>query len=195
MTAAMPPEVFAEREAAVPMKRAGEPAEVAGAGGIPGFDLGQLHHRHGHRGRRRPIHMTPVAVSAAAGIGTIVLNRPEQLNAVNVELAVALERALVTLARSRRSTSVLIRGANGNFCAGGDFAEVRTSARRGARSLEFICSRPSAGPATPSPRSRFPSWRLSRASPQRAVSSSCRPPTSCWSAMTRGSPTTTSGSA
>jgi 3-oxoacyl-[acyl-carrier protein] reductase len=31
MTAAMLPEVFAEREAAVPMKRAGEPAEVAGA--------------------------------------------------------------------------------------------------------------------------------------------------------------------
>jgi 3-oxoacyl-[acyl-carrier protein] reductase len=31
MTAAMPPEVFAEREAAVPMKRAGEPSEVAGA--------------------------------------------------------------------------------------------------------------------------------------------------------------------
>ena len=31
MTDAMPPAVFAEREAAVPMKRAGEPAEVAGA--------------------------------------------------------------------------------------------------------------------------------------------------------------------
>jgi 3-oxoacyl-[acyl-carrier protein] reductase len=31
MTAAMPPAVVAEREAAVPMKRAGEPAEVAGA--------------------------------------------------------------------------------------------------------------------------------------------------------------------
>ncbi|MBI3214189.1 MAG: 3-oxoacyl-ACP reductase FabG [Mycobacterium sp.] len=31
MTEAMPPEVFAEREANVPMKRAGEPAEVAGA--------------------------------------------------------------------------------------------------------------------------------------------------------------------
>jgi 3-oxoacyl-[acyl-carrier protein] reductase len=31
MTAAMPPEVFAAREADVPMKRAGEPAEVAGA--------------------------------------------------------------------------------------------------------------------------------------------------------------------
>ena len=31
MTPAMPPEAFAEREAAVPMKRAGEPVEVAGA--------------------------------------------------------------------------------------------------------------------------------------------------------------------
>jgi len=31
MTEAMPPEVFAEREAGIPMKRAGEPAEVAGA--------------------------------------------------------------------------------------------------------------------------------------------------------------------
>jgi 3-oxoacyl-[acyl-carrier protein] reductase len=31
MTEAMPPQIFAEREAAVPMKRAGEPAEVAGA--------------------------------------------------------------------------------------------------------------------------------------------------------------------
>jgi 3-oxoacyl-[acyl-carrier protein] reductase len=31
MTEAMPAEVFAEREAAVPMKRAGQPAEVAGA--------------------------------------------------------------------------------------------------------------------------------------------------------------------
>lgn len=31
MTEAMPPEIVAEREAAVPMKRAGEPAEVAGA--------------------------------------------------------------------------------------------------------------------------------------------------------------------
>ena len=31
MTEAMPPEVFAEREAAIPMKRAGEPREVAGA--------------------------------------------------------------------------------------------------------------------------------------------------------------------
>jgi len=39
MTAAMPPEIFAEQEAAVPMKRAGEPAEVAGAVVFLGSEL------------------------------------------------------------------------------------------------------------------------------------------------------------
>jgi 3-oxoacyl-[acyl-carrier protein] reductase len=39
MTSAMPPEVFAEREAAIPMKRAGEPVEVAGAALFLASDL------------------------------------------------------------------------------------------------------------------------------------------------------------
>ncbi len=41
--------------------------------------------------------MTPVSVNAAAGIGRITLDRPEQMNAVNVELGVELERAILTL--------------------------------------------------------------------------------------------------
>jgi enoyl-CoA hydratase/carnithine racemase len=82
--------------------------------------------------------MTPVAVSAAAGIGTIVLNRPDQLNAVNVELAVALERALVTLGSDTAVNVVLIRGANGNFCAGGDFAEVERLRGEGPAALSSL---------------------------------------------------------
>lgn len=39
MTEEMPPEVFAEREAAIPMKRAGEPSEVAGAALFLASDL------------------------------------------------------------------------------------------------------------------------------------------------------------
>jgi enoyl-CoA hydratase/carnithine racemase len=82
--------------------------------------------------------MTPVLVSATAGIGTIVLNRPEQLNAVNVELAVSLERALVTLASDPAVNVVLIRGANGNFCAGGDFAEVDRLRGEGTAALSSL---------------------------------------------------------
>ncbi len=39
MTAAMPPEVFAAREADIPMKRAGQPHEVAGAAVFLASDL------------------------------------------------------------------------------------------------------------------------------------------------------------
>lgn len=82
--------------------------------------------------------MTPVSVTAAEGIGRITLNRPEQLNAVNVELAVALERALVTLGSDPAVNVVLIRGANGNFCAGGDFAEVERLRSEGPAALSTL---------------------------------------------------------
>lgn len=82
--------------------------------------------------------MTPVSVSAAAGIGTIVLNRPEHMNAVNVELAVALERALVTLGSQPTINVVLLRGGGGNFCAGGDFAEVERLREKGPAALRVL---------------------------------------------------------
>ena len=82
--------------------------------------------------------MTPVSVSAVAGVGTIVLNRPEQLNAVNVELAGALERALVTLGSDPAVNVVLIRGGGGNFCAGGDFAEVERLRGEGPAALSSL---------------------------------------------------------
>ena len=68
--------------------------------------------------------MSPVSVSTTGGVGTIILNRPEQLNAVNIELALGLQQALLTLGSDAAIKVILIRGAAGNFCAGGDFAEV-----------------------------------------------------------------------
>lgn len=82
--------------------------------------------------------MTPVSVSTAAGIGRITLNRPEQLNAVNVELGVGLERAIKLLGSDPSVNVILIRGAGGNFCAGGDFAEVERLREHGPAALRTL---------------------------------------------------------
>jgi enoyl-CoA hydratase/carnithine racemase len=82
--------------------------------------------------------MTPVSVNVDAGIGRITLDRPEQLNAVNVELSVELERAILGLGSDPAITVILIRGAAGNFCAGGDFGEVERLRGEGPSALRTL---------------------------------------------------------
>lgn len=82
--------------------------------------------------------MTPVTITEAAGIGRITLDRPEQLNAINVELGVELERALRMLGSDPAVNVIIIRGAGGNFCAGGDFAEVERLRAEGASALRTL---------------------------------------------------------
>src|SRR5258708_3616053 len=82
--------------------------------------------------------MTPVSVNVAAGIGRITLDRPEQMNAVNVELGVELERAVLALGSDPTIQVIVIRGAGGNFCAGGDFAEVERLRTEGPPALRSL---------------------------------------------------------
>jgi enoyl-CoA hydratase/carnithine racemase len=82
--------------------------------------------------------MTAVSVSAAAGIGRIILDRPEQMNAVNVDLGIELERALIGLGSDPTVNVILIRGAGGNFCAGGDFGEVESLRAQGPAALRTL---------------------------------------------------------
>jgi enoyl-CoA hydratase/carnithine racemase len=82
--------------------------------------------------------MTAVSVTTAAGIGRITLDRPEQMNAVNVELGVELERAIQLLGSDPAVNVILIRGAGGNFCAGGDFAEVERLREQGPAALRSL---------------------------------------------------------
>jgi enoyl-CoA hydratase/carnithine racemase len=60
-----------------------------------------------------------VLVREADGIGRITLNRPDAMNAITTELAAALRDALADL--GERARVIVIDGAGGNFCAGGDF--------------------------------------------------------------------------
>jgi enoyl-CoA hydratase/carnithine racemase len=55
-------------------------------------------------------------------IGRVTLNRPEAMNAITIELAETLHSALTQLAE--HCEVIVIRGAGGNFCVGGDFHEL-----------------------------------------------------------------------
>lgn len=80
-----------------------------------------------------------VAVAAADGsIGRVTLNRPDKMNSVTVALAQQLEEALAELGRNQDVNVIVIRGAGGNFCAGGDFAEVERLRAEGPEALKTL---------------------------------------------------------
>ena len=58
------------------------------------------------------------------GIATLVMNRPDRLNALNNELASALNDALGRIAEDQSINVVVITGAGRAFCAGGDLAAI-----------------------------------------------------------------------
>jgi len=82
--------------------------------------------------------MTGVSLDSADRIGRVTLDRPEQMNAINVELGVELERGILALGSDPAVNVILIRGAAGNFCAGGDFAEVERLRAQGAEALRTL---------------------------------------------------------
>ncbi|BBY66104.1 enoyl-CoA hydratase/isomerase family protein [Mycolicibacterium helvum] len=82
--------------------------------------------------------MKPVVTAIDGGIGRITLNRPDRMNAINVELATALQTAIDQLGDRRDVNVVVIRGAGGNFCAGGDFDEVQRLRAEGAAELRTL---------------------------------------------------------
>jgi 2-(1,2-epoxy-1,2-dihydrophenyl)acetyl-CoA isomerase len=58
------------------------------------------------------------------GVATVVLNRPERLNALNRDLAVGLNEALGELESDKHIQAVIITGTGRAFCAGGDLAQI-----------------------------------------------------------------------
>jgi 2-(1,2-epoxy-1,2-dihydrophenyl)acetyl-CoA isomerase len=61
-----------------------------------------------------------VLASVADGVATITLNRPERRNALAPETLEALEVALDAVDRDRAARAVVLTGAGGAFCSGGD---------------------------------------------------------------------------
>jgi enoyl-CoA hydratase/carnithine racemase len=62
--------------------------------------------------------------SFADGVATITLNRPERKNPLTFESYDELRDAFIALRQSRAVKAVVITGAGGNFCSGGDVHEI-----------------------------------------------------------------------
>lgn len=83
--------------------------------------------------------MKPVVLVERDGaIGQVVLNRPEAMNAVTVELGAQLHHALVELGADPSITVITIRGAGGNFSVGGDVGEVERLLAAGRAELGLL---------------------------------------------------------
>ena len=66
------------------------------------------------------------------GIATLVMNRPDRLNALNNELAMAVNDALGRIAKDESVNVVVISGAGRAFCAGGDLGALGKGHQSGA---------------------------------------------------------------
>src|SRR5215472_2010378 len=73
----------------------------------------------------QPAQAGPVILeSRHGGIATLVMNRPDRLNALNNELGVGLNDALNRIAEDDSVRVVVLTGAGRAFCAGGDLAAI-----------------------------------------------------------------------
>jgi 2-(1,2-epoxy-1,2-dihydrophenyl)acetyl-CoA isomerase len=73
----------------------------------------------------QPIQHNPAVLEKREGnIATLILNRPERMNALNKDLAVGLNEALDRLETDQEIDVIVIAGAGRAFCAGGDLGVI-----------------------------------------------------------------------
>ena len=82
-------------------------------------------------------------LSIADGVATIVLDRPRRMNALDLVLRGELADAVAAVQRDPAVHAVILTGAGGNFCSGGDIATMAatTATRTRAGSARSTCIR------------------------------------------------------
>jgi len=81
--------------------------------------------------------MSSLLLRHDAGVLHLTLNRPEQRNAMSMEMVHELREALTAAQADGRTRAVVLRGAGGHFCAGADLADM-ARARAGAGSDALV---------------------------------------------------------
>ncbi len=69
-----------------------------------------------------------IEYSVRQGVGHIVLNRPKKRNALSLDMRTALWDAIERADKDDGVRVVLLSGAGGHFCGGGDISEMRSGA-------------------------------------------------------------------
>ncbi|WP_456390858.1 enoyl-CoA hydratase/isomerase family protein [Profundibacter sp.] len=76
-------------------------------------------------------------LSSESGVLHLTLNRPKQRNAINETMIFELEKVVAALANDLTTRIVVIRGAGGSFCAGGDLKDFQRN-YQGADNVERV---------------------------------------------------------
>lgn len=74
---------------------------------------------------------SPVLTTIQDGIGTITLNRSEARNALNQAMRPALAAAIAQMRDDKDVHAVILTGADGAFCSGGDISAMLDTSRTG----------------------------------------------------------------
>ena len=64
--------------------------------------------------------MPNVIVEKKDRVGTIILNRPDVMNALNMDLILELKEAVAQMEKEEDVRVVILKGAGANFCSGAD---------------------------------------------------------------------------
>jgi 2-(1,2-epoxy-1,2-dihydrophenyl)acetyl-CoA isomerase len=80
-----------------------------------------------------------VQMEILGGVATLRMNRPDKLNALNVELGRALVQALIHAGEDKSVRVIVLTGAGRGFCAGGDLTLLRdVRMRQAANELQGL---------------------------------------------------------
>lgn len=89
--------------------------------------------------------MNGIRIERERGVGILTLDRPERMNAMDVEMAHAFRSAGLELARDAAVRAIVVRGAGGVFSAGADLRYVR----EGGAPADLAYLRPAGQPEAP----------------------------------------------
>jgi isohexenylglutaconyl-CoA hydratase len=79
--------------------------------------------------------MSSLLLRHEAGVLHVTLHRPEQRNAMSIEMVRELRQALAAAQADGRTRALVLRGAGGHFCAGADLADLAGARAAGGDAL------------------------------------------------------------